>query len=83
MGEAVYAIIGLVVLQLLQCAQLAMILRTVRRSTLRPPPPVGRIELQPPLELERPTPWQRVVESVRPTIKRRRRRTLDDSDPER
>lgn len=79
MGQ-VYAIVGgLVILQVLQCLQLVAILRAVRRNTLRPPPPVGRLELESPLDaIERPTPWRRIVDSVRPTQRRRRRRTLDD-----
>lgn len=80
MGESAYAIVGaLVLLQVLQCVQLIAILRAVRRSTLRPPPlPVERYELPTPLELERSTPWRRVVDSVRP--RRRKRRTLDGGD---
>ena len=80
MGEPVYVIVGgLVLLQVLQCLQLVAILRAVRRNTLRPPPPVGMLELETPLEaIERPTPWRRIVESVRPRQRRRRRRTHDD-----
>lgn len=79
MSETIYLLIGLAALQLLQSIQLSLVLRAVRRSMRPPPPPIGRLELESPHELQRPTWTRRVYDSIRPK-RRPRRRTHDDGD---